>query len=93
MVQTGGSKFPRLRVEIGEKLKKFVVVTVQMIKDPGGRKSERRIFQESFKREGEDGRCESDPWRCHIFNKTRCFCSVLFYNLLAVSVSVSCIKS
>ena len=50
-VQTGGSKFPRLRVEIGEKLmKKFVVVTIQMIKDPGGRKSEGRIFQERGRR-------------------------------------------
>ena len=51
------------------------------------------MMGESFKREGEDGRCESDSCRCHIFNKTRCFCSVLFYNLLAVSMSVSCLKS
>ena len=50
-VQTGGSKFPRLRVEIGQILKKkFVVMTIQMIKDPGGRKSEKRIFQERGRR-------------------------------------------
>ena len=50
-VQAGGSKFPPLWVEIGEKLmKKFVVVTIQMIKDPGGRKSKGRIFQERGRR-------------------------------------------